>query len=122
MLEEVRKALSEAIIARVKDRLEVRKGQKHIAEEFGLTQADVSLFATGQWHRMTLDKMMRIAQALRIGMSGPVEFVPEGDAEFSVSLARIKEAVAGEAEKQAESRLAKLKAGRKSQPVGLVDD
>lgn len=107
MLESLRIALAQAIKARLEGRLDMRKGQKMVAEEFGLTQADVSLVALGQWDRMSLDKMMRIAQAFRIGLSGPVQFVADADsgAEFSASLGRIKNATATEFERRADARL-----------------
>lgn len=122
MLEAVRKAVGEAITARIEGRLEARKGQRHIAQEFGLTQADVSLFATGQWQRMTLDKMLRIAEALHLGFSGAVVVVPEGDGEFSADLARIKAAIAGDAELQQDKRLEALRARKPAQKSSFAEE
>lgn len=97
------KALGEAIQARLVERLSIRKGQRHIAQEFGLTQADVSICASGNWGRMTVDKLMDVAAALGLGFGAEVT-VTGCDREFSVSVARIKAAVISDEEQKETER------------------
>lgn len=99
-------ALAAAITARFEGRIDLRGGQRLIAEEFGLTQADVSIMAGGHYGRMTVDKLLGIAHKLGIFPQVPVVYTvtEESDQAFSAALARIKSAAIGAEEAKANAR------------------